>query len=146
MTDQLIQRGLAQSRRLARLIVLLADRSREEFAVAIAPFGLPVPVARTLMVLSGPTPMNEMAGHLGYDPSYVTGLADQLEQRGLATRVPGKDRRIKMLQPTAEGHALRTRIMHAVDAAGAFAQSLSPAERDTLGELLERLLDPTATK
>jgi DNA-binding MarR family transcriptional regulator len=131
---------LAEDRMLARMLIVVGERARADFGTAVSPFGLPVPLARALLLLVEPMPMREMAGHLGCDPSYITGIADQLEERGLVTRAPGKDRRVKVLQVTPEGTALRERIAEAVRQQAGFSRHLSPNERITLRHLLERLL------
>lgn len=132
---------LEQSRRLSRMLILVAERAKMTFAESVSPFGLPVPLARALLVLATPTPMRELADHLACDPSYITGLADQLEERGLARRCPGTDRRVKLLEATQEGFALRDRISLAVTERAFITQRLDPPERETLARLLEQILD-----
>ena len=85
--------------------------------------------------------MKELADALACDPSYVTSLADQLENRGLLMRVPGTDRRVKLLQLTPQGLALRRDVAAAVQKEVGFALRLSSAERATLHHLLTRLLE-----
>lgn len=132
---------LAEARSLARMIVVIAERARASFSAAVEPYGLPVPAVRGLLLIGEPVPMRDMADHLACDPSYITGIADLLENRGLATRVPGKDRRVKMLQLTPEGVALRDQIVETVQTKAGFAHQLDASERRTLRQLLERLLD-----
>src|SRR3712207_5159963 len=58
-----------------------------------------------------PCPMSALAQSLGCDTSNVTGIVDRLERRGLVERRPGaSDRRVKMLEVTPEGAALRARL------------------------------------
>ena len=55
--------------------------------------------------------MSALADRLGIDASYVTTIADQLEERGLIERQPHPtDRRIKSLAPTPEGRRLREKL------------------------------------
>lgn len=55
---------------------------------------------------AGPTPMRGLASRLGVDPSWITGLVHQLEERGLVQRHPSPtDRRSKIVQLTALGEA-----------------------------------------
>jgi DNA-binding MarR family transcriptional regulator len=131
---------LAESRAMARMLMLAAQRAKADFAEAVEPFGIPLPLARALLVLAAPTPMRELAGQLACDPSYITGLADQLEAAGLVTRVPGKDRRIKLLQATEKGTELRERLATALAERSRLEQRLSPEQRDTLAELLTTML------
>src|SRR5712672_530995 len=56
-----------------------------------------------------PIPMGQLAGTLACDASNVTGLVDRLESRGLVRRrLYKEDRRVKVLELTAEGARLRT--------------------------------------
>ncbi len=66
------------------------------------------------LVLAKPTPMRELADQLHCDRSYITSLADKLEERGLVKRIPGEDRRVKLLALTDEGMAVRNKIAKAV--------------------------------
>lgn len=138
MTD--IESDLVEARRLSRLLVAAADQAKSRFSAAVEPFSLPVPLARTLLVLARPITMGELAEQLGVDPSYVTGLADQLQERGLIVRVPGSDRRVKLLQATEQGEVMRKQLFEAVSRNLTLTQRLDEAERRVLGELLERLL------
>lgn len=132
---------LAETRTLARMVVTVAERARSDFAVAIKPFGVPIHLARTVLILGEPQSMRCIAGELACDPSHVTGIADQLEERGLATRTPGEDRRVKMLQLTSDGEALRADLAEAIDKRAKFAAQLTPDQRQQLRVLLELLLD-----
>ncbi|WP_055122315.1 MarR family winged helix-turn-helix transcriptional regulator [Corynebacterium oculi] len=133
---------LAESRDLARMIVTVAEQARSSFATAVAPLGLPVHLARTVILLNTPRSMREIATELACDPSHVTGIADQLEQRGLATRIPGADRRVKMLKLTTAGSELQQELSEAVRSQGSFAHQLSPEQRAQLRGLLHALLEP----
>ncbi|GAA1070689.1 hypothetical protein GCM10009648_00660 [Tsukamurella spumae] len=121
------------------MIVGVAERARADFAEAVKPFGLPAHVARALFLLDQSKSMRTVASELSCDPSHVTGIADELETRGLAVRSPGTDRRIKMLELTAEGSALRENITAAVAAQAPFAAGLTPAQKQTLRDLLSKL-------
>lgn len=137
--------ALAEARGLARMIVTVAERARADFATAVKPFGLPIQTARTLLVLGEPQSMRYVAGELACDPSHVTGIADDLEERGLAARTPGTDRRVKMLRLTPAGEALRERITDAIDEQTRFAKQLGAEQKQQLRGLLEILLDQQAT-
>ncbi|MGI6877367.1 MarR family winged helix-turn-helix transcriptional regulator [Microbacterium sp. gxy059] len=99
-----------------------------------------MPLRRVLLLLDRPRPMREIAAQLACDPSYITGLADQLEGRGLARRTAGSDRRVKLLAATDAGTAIRHELAAAV-ARRAFGRQLSPDERGVLRDLLTRLRD-----
>ncbi|HEX2857324.1 MAG TPA: MarR family transcriptional regulator [Propionibacteriaceae bacterium] len=135
---------MVEARRLSALLIHVAERAKAEFAESVAGFDLPLHLVRAIMNLDAPAPMRELADHLACDRSYVTGLADQLEERGLVTRVPGEDRRVKLLELTAEGRELRDRLSDAVAARSMVLQRLTPGERDSLEPLLRKLLGADA--
>jgi DNA-binding MarR family transcriptional regulator len=91
--------------------------------------------------------MRDLADLLACDPSYITGLADQLEERGLVTREAGADRRVKLLALTKKGATLRAKVSKAATEQAAVTRWLTDAERKTLEPLLERMLaeGPTAS-
>lgn len=122
------------------MLVDISEQAKRDFAETVAVFGLPVHLARALLMLDKPAPMRALADQLACDRSYITNLADQLEERGLVIRVPGKDRRAKLLELTEEGAALREQLADAVAERALVLRRLSDAERRTLAPLLERLL------
>ncbi|MEU7866912.1 MarR family transcriptional regulator [Dactylosporangium sp. NPDC049140] len=134
----------AEAGRLAGMLVEIAEQAKAEFADTVAELGLPVSLARAIVLLTTPAPMRDLAEHLACDRSYVTNLADQLEQRGLLTRVPGQDRRVKLLALTDAGMAVRNEIFAAVAQRNMILRRLTDAERRSLAPLLERLLDDSA--
>jgi DNA-binding MarR family transcriptional regulator len=131
---------LAQAWRLSELLYALADRSKADFAQTVRPLGLPMHLARALLRLETPAPMSELAERLDCNRSNVTALTDQLEQRGLVTREPGEDRRVRLLTLTAAGAAERDRVATAVAEGSMVLQRLDDRERAVLEPLLERLL------
>ena len=135
------QQALAESRALATLLVMTAERMKADFNAAIEPFGLPGSLARALINLDSPLPMRTLAEHLSCDQSYVTGLADALEERGLITREPGADRRVKVLTPTKAGAALRKKLTRAVNGDSLALTRLNARDRRELTRLLTTLLD-----
>ena len=84
--------------------------------------------------------MRELAGHLDCDTSNVTGLADRLETLDAIERVPGEDRRIKLLRLTSRGKRLRTQLAQRVATGSTGTAKLTPTERKQLAALLDRLL------
>lgn len=64
-----------------------------------------------LQHLESPCPMGALGERLGIDKSYVTAIADSLEQSGLVERRPDpNDRRVRNLVLTERGRALRVRF------------------------------------
>jgi DNA-binding MarR family transcriptional regulator len=137
MTDR--DARLAEAGRLAELLVGIVEQAKADFAATVGELGLPVSLARAIVLLTKPAPMRDLAEQLRCDRSYITSLADQLEERGLITRVPGEDRRYKLLALTEEGVALRGQIAQAVAERNLILHRLTDDERKTLAPLLERL-------
>ncbi|GGM67407.1 MarR family winged helix-turn-helix transcriptional regulator [Dactylosporangium sucinum] len=144
MTDR--EARFAEAGRLAQMLIDIAEQAKADFAATVASFGLPVHLARAIVLLTNPAPMRDLAEHLACDRSYITNLADQLEQRGLITRVPGEDRRVKLLALTDAGVAVRDKISEAVAERNMILRRLTAAERRTLAPLLERLLDDSTDR
>ncbi|MFD5628285.1 MULTISPECIES: MarR family winged helix-turn-helix transcriptional regulator [unclassified Streptomyces] len=85
----------------------------------------------------------ELSSRLGYDPSAIVGLVDDLEKLGLAERRPSPDdRRSRLVVLTGDGQA----FLRDTDEAGQrvtndLLQPLDPAERATLHALLQRVAE-----
>src|SRR5688572_15312000 len=102
-------------------------------------FGLTAMQGHTLRVLDPdrPVAMSALADGLTCDASNVTGIVDKLETRGLVVRQgAGHDRRIKMLAVTEEGRRLRDQMGARMMEPPAAVESLSPADRRRLAEVL----------
>src|SRR5207253_6009766 len=84
--------------------------------------------------------MGDLADHWGCDASWVTALADGLQERGLAERRPHPtDRRVRTIVLTEEGRARRERALELLaEPPSAFA-ALSAAEERQLRDLLAKL-------
>ncbi|HEY3339173.1 MAG TPA: MarR family transcriptional regulator [Propionicimonas sp.] len=131
---------LNESRRLSGMLIHLAEQAKADFAEAVAPFGLPVHLARAILMLEAPAPMYQLADSLACDRSYITGLADKLEERGLVARVTGEDRRVKLLELTESGAKLRREVSDAVAERSMVLSRLTASERQALEPLLLQLL------
>ena len=89
-----------------------------------------------------PRPMSELAGALRCDNSNVTGIVDRLEDRGLVRRRPSdRDRRVKMLEVTPEGAALRKQLHERLSRPPEALAGLSEEDARTLRDVLARALD-----
>lgn len=74
-------------------------------------FDLPPPYAHALAQIEDTVSMKELGQRVRCDPSFVTAIADVLEDRGLATReIDRVDRRIKNLVLTPKGVAVRSKL------------------------------------
>jgi DNA-binding MarR family transcriptional regulator len=131
---------LEEARRLSQMFIDITHTAKADFGEIVGAMGLPVHLARAVLMLNKPAPMRDLAERLACDRSYITNLADQLEERGLVTRIPGEDRRVKLLQLTPDGVALRDKISAAVTERALVLRRLTAAERKTLAPLLEKLL------
>ncbi len=92
------------------------------------------------MMLDVPAPMHALAERLSCDQSYVTGLATDLEARGLVTREPGDDRRVRVLTPTQSGIALRGDLARALGERSRLLNRLTQGDRAELRRILTALL------
>ena len=100
-------------------------------------------VLKTLMRLSreDAVSMGEMARAIGCDPSYVTALVDDLDDRGLARREPAPyDRRVKTVVLTDAGRALAAEINGVLSVPPAAFSALSNAELRQLRDLLDKII------
>lgn len=133
-------RALREAHALSRRLIQLAERSKADFAAAVAQRGLTPAQARALFFLERPVPMRELAEHLHCDRSNVTGIADRLAAHGLVERVPGTDRRVTMLRLTDKGERARAELAAHVVASPSPADRLTAAERRQLAALLDKML------
>jgi DNA-binding MarR family transcriptional regulator len=92
-----------------------------------------------LRTLDRPRTMSEIATVLHCDNSNVTGIVDVLEEKGLATRRPSAaDRRVKLIELTAEGRKVRARLTRAIAKPPAWVEGLSEADQQALVAILGR--------
>ena len=88
--------------------------------------------------------MGDMARGIGVDPSYITALVDDLDQRGLARREPAPyDRRVKIIVLTDAGRALAEEIDAVVSVPPAAFGALTQSELRQLRDLLDKVLAAT---
>ncbi len=94
-----------------------------------------------LRSVEGPMPMKDLAHCMDIDPSYVTLVADRLEQLGLIERQPHPtDRRVKNLVPTAKGRRLKRAIPDKLWNGPNTFSMLTDTERANLTDLLMKLV------
>jgi len=85
--------------------------------------------------------MSDLAESWGCDASYVTALADCLQERGLAERRPHPtDRRVRTIVLTPEGRAKRERALELLSEPPSAFTVLSSAEQRQLRDLLAKLV------
>jgi DNA-binding MarR family transcriptional regulator len=84
--------------------------------------------------------MSDLAEHWGCDASYVTSLADGLEDRGLAERrLSPADRRVRTIVLTPEGRAQRARALELLAEPPSAFEALTAAEQRQLRDLLGKV-------
>jgi DNA-binding MarR family transcriptional regulator len=104
-------------------------------------FGVPPSDLLALVKLDGVLTMKELAQRMGCDASFITAVADTLEQHGLARREPGqRDRRVKNLVLTPDGIAAKERLMAELAARMPWCNALDDAERQCFLGLLKKML------
>ena len=82
----------------------VGEEMRSRLTRVAADYGLSPLHAHLLHVLEPPAAMGAAAGRMCLDASYLTGLADRLEELGLVRRRPDTtDRRVKILEVHAAG-------------------------------------------
>lgn len=130
---------LTESRKLSEFLLSSGDLAKEIFAGIAADLGIPVAVARALCTLDKSESMSNLAVKLRCDKSYITPLTDQMEDLGYVKRVPGPDRRTKLIELTRNGQTLRSKLESEITKQSPIMNRLNKAERQTLGALLEKI-------
>jgi DNA-binding MarR family transcriptional regulator len=122
---------------LAELIGMLVGRA-EGIATRL---GVPGVFLKALHRLDCPMAMKELGQRMHCDPSFVTSIADMLEQRGLATRESDPaDRRVKRIALTPAGLALQQQLHGEILASMPWRQALDADERAQLLGLVRKIL------
>lgn len=89
-----------------------------------------------------PRPMRDLARAMNCDPSYVTGMVDDLERAGYAERSPSpQDRRVKTVTLTEAGIAALRTARDSLLAPPAELSNLSAKQQRTLARLLREALE-----
>ncbi|MFP3913299.1 MAG: MarR family winged helix-turn-helix transcriptional regulator [Actinomycetota bacterium] len=116
-------------------------QAKSHFHKTVGDQELTPPIAGALLLLDEPMPMSELADRIGCDPSYVTGIADRLEELGLAERQPWpSDRRVKQLVVTQEGRRTMGDLARSAFQSNPLLESLSEDDLRNLVEILARAM------
>src|SRR5438067_9036432 len=121
------------------LLLRMAERQQAYYTACAAEFELSAAQSKVLMSLQPgeSVPMRVLADRVSSDPSNLTGLVDKLETRGALRRVPDPgDRRVKTLQLTDQGRALREAFWHRLTHDPGPIAPLTPPQVRQLRELL----------
>ena len=102
--------------------------------------------AHVLMYLhqhGGQAPQRELTEFLRAKPSTVNGVLDRMEEKGLARRSDiGEDARRRLITLTDKGREQQSRFTESFLAnEEAMVRGFSPAERETLLDLLARIVE-----
>lgn len=132
----------------ARLLGLFLVRRNGLFAV-LAELQLTPPYGHALMSLLrlGPTRMRDLAELMNCDASYITSVADRLEQLGYAERRPtADDRRVKELALTHNGRVAAQRLDAVFTEPPEALARLGITERKALADISRKLFsgEPTS--
>jgi DNA-binding MarR family transcriptional regulator len=93
-------------------------------------FGVPAFCIKAIHRLDTSVTMKELGRRMHCDPSFVTLIADTLEERGLVRREPNAaDRRIKNLVLTPDGVELKTRLEQVMLGHMPWSRALDASER-----------------
>jgi MarR family transcriptional regulator, organic hydroperoxide resistance regulator len=99
-------------RELCGLVNGLAQQIADHVRERAVTLDLTAAQATALREMTGPMTMRELAERMSCEPSNTTFVVDKLEKRGLVERRPHPvDRRARHLVLTAEGAALRERLL-----------------------------------
>jgi DNA-binding MarR family transcriptional regulator len=127
--------------------MLFEGQARDRMAAACRSIGISPGSMKTLFRLEPGqgVPMRDLADFWGCDASYVTSLADALEERGLVERRPHPtDRRVKMIALTEKGIAARDRAFDVLYEPPRSFGVLTAAEQRQLRDLLRKVADADA--
>jgi DNA-binding MarR family transcriptional regulator len=133
---------------ISELMATLFHEHKRRIMALSREYGLTPQQTSTLWLLSQnpKLAMSELADLLLCDASNVTGIVDKLEARGLAQRVPGEDRRVKMLTLTAAGKAQYDEFQERLFEPPEWLLKLSKDDQRTLRDILQRALAATSAE
>lgn len=134
------QKKIEVARQLSQLLIRSADLAKSFFASVSESLEVPPHLAMAILLLEEPAPMGELSQKMARDKSYITQVADQLESLGLLERVPGEDRRTKLLALTSEGKKLRLKLAEVAGNQSPIMTALNEEERALLSNLLSKIL------
>jgi DNA-binding MarR family transcriptional regulator len=130
------------SEEISSLFNRAAFRLKDHQSVCLERFELSPTQANALwrMDPDGALSVGALAERFRSDPSNLSGPLEVLEERGLVVRRPAaRDRRVRTVQLTPEGRALRQRLMACLFDEPPVVAPLSPQERRALRDLLAKL-------
>ncbi len=129
----------------ARLMGVFVAR-RDAFFAALHELQLTPPHGHALMTLrGGPTRMRDLAEQMTCDASYITAVADRLEELGLAERrFAPSDRRARELVLTAKGARVADQLRRMMAEPPEQLALLSERDRRSLARIARQLGEPVS--
>ena len=117
---------------------------RDQFFATLRQLSLTPPHGHALIALRhGPVRMRDMAELMACDASYVTAVADRLDELGLAERRnAADDRRVRELALTARGVRVAQQLDDVFTAPPDALLALSAADRAALLRIMRKLGEP----
>lgn len=128
---------------LARFWGIIQRTASGDWFRVISEFDLTLTQLKTLMALGmGELSVKQLAGVLGLSEAATSRAADSMVRREFVTRTEcAEDRRSRLLKLTAEGTAVRDRIIQArVAGLRDFVERLEPAEQQALTAALSPIV------
>lgn len=117
----------------------LAKIHHDRLTEGTARLGLSLSQARVLYFVETEPMVRKLAKALSRDASYITGVVDSLEEKGLLSRQPDPDdRRIRKLFLTEEGSRLRDEVAKVISESFEL-DGLGPDEAEQFARLLRKL-------
>lgn len=126
------------------LATALTSRTWDHYSRVTASLGLSGPESKALgaLVRGKQVPMRVVADRMHANPSNVSVVISRLESRGLIVRQGGDDRRVKGVQLTAAGEALKEKLTAAYVQDHPALRDLSDNQKAAFVKLLRRLAQP----
>jgi DNA-binding MarR family transcriptional regulator len=110
-------------------------------------YDVPVSAIKALRRLDAPVAMKDLGQQMHCDPSFVTMIADVLENRGLAKREPNAaDRRVKNLVLTDRGLEVKAAMEKEALGLMPWTHALDRSEREQFLELLRKMCKTLAAE
>lgn len=128
---------------VGQLLRQISLRSRAHVHETLADLDIPGPLSWALRELGEPMAMRDLAERMWCDASYITAIADRLEEAGWAVRGSDpNDRRVKQLVLTEQGRKARAEMIDRIHADMPVARNLTTEELEELAVLLRKSLVP----
>ena len=125
--------------RISSALRVLGTRMTCTFRAELECFEMSLPMAHALRELESPLSMGTLAERLSCDASYITGLADQLEERSLIERrADPDDRRVKQLVRTDKGERVAAEVHERFMRSHPIISPLTSDELAVMARLLEK--------